>query len=166
MVIISDKKKAASRKGLAKKNKGFISLSTYFRMSKFLDDFFLTRGSFRKVKSMVADLSVYTSQEIKVYAVRVYAVSALSSMALIVAGAIIFRDFFSTLLVLLYAIIMNNVLIHKQIDSVHFKLLKQLSMSLSSLRQNYLRLNSIPQAVAETETGSNCIVLSRKSISC
>ncbi|MDQ0885048.1 hypothetical protein QFZ81_000136 [Paenibacillus sp. V4I9] len=154
MVIISDKKKAASRKGYAKKNKGFISLSTYFRMSKFLDDFFLTRGSFRKVKSMVADLSVYTSQEIKVYAVRVYATSAMSSMVLIVSGAIIFRDLFSTLLVLLYAIIMNNVLIHKQIDSVHFKLLKQLSMSLSSLRQNYLRLNSIPQAVAETETGS------------
>lgn len=154
MVIISDKKKASSRKGYGKKNKGLISLSTYFRMSKFLDDFFLTRGSFRKVKYMVADLSVYTSQEIKVYAVRVYAISAMSSTALIVAGAIIFRDLFSTLLVLLYAIIMNNVLIHKQIDSVHFKLLKQLSMSLSSLRQNYLRLNSIPQAVAETETGS------------
>lgn len=154
MVIMSDKKKARTRRGIVRKKKGLIALSTYFRLSKFLEDFFLTRGGYRKVKTRVAELSVYTSQEIKVYAVRVYVIATMSSVGLVAVGAIIFRDFFSTLLVLMYAIIMNTVLIDKQIDSVHFKLLKQLSMALSSLRQNYLRLNSIPEAVAESDTGS------------
>ncbi|MCD1257373.1 hypothetical protein B5M42_000800 [Paenibacillus athensensis] len=154
MIVITDKKKARARKGMVKKHKGLISLSTYFRWSKFLDEFFLTRGSYRKVKNRVAELSVYTVQEIKVYSVRVYGIAMISSSVLVIAGAIIFRDLFSTLLVLFYAVLVNTVLVDKQIDSVHFKLLKQLSMALSALRQNYLRLNSIPQAVAETDTGS------------
>ncbi|QGQ98793.1 hypothetical protein EHS13_29915 [Paenibacillus psychroresistens] len=154
MVVMSDRKKAASRKGAYNKKKGIISLSTYLRLSKFLDEFFLTRGGYRKVRTRVAELSVYTSQEIQVYAVRVYAIATFSSVGLVILGALIFKDLFSTLLVLMYAIIMNTVLVSKQIDSVHFKLLKQLSMALSSLRQNYLRLNSIPEAVAESDTGS------------
>ncbi|RED52802.1 hypothetical protein [Cohnella lupini] len=154
MIIASDKKKSRSRRGMAKKQKGLISLATYYKLHKFMDDFFLTRGSYRKVKSKVSELSVYTSQEIQIYSVRVYLISTLASVALVVLGALIFRDLFSTLLVLLYAIIMNTVIVGKQIDSVHFKLLKQLAMALSSLRQNYLRLNSIPQAIGEVEAGS------------
>lgn len=155
MVIVSDRKRARHRKaGFQKKKKSLISLSTYFRISQFLEEFFLTRGGYRKVKARVAMLSVYSSQEIKVFSVQVYATATTASVALVAAGAIIFRDLFSTLLVLLYAIIMNSVLVGKQIDRIHFKLLKQLSAALSSLRQNYLRLNSIPQAIAEAETGS------------
>ncbi len=154
MVVISDKKRSRNRQNLRKQNKRLISLSAYLQISRRLDRFFLTRGGYRKIKSRIAFLSVYTNQEVQVFAVRVFAIALLSSTALVVTGAVIFRDLFSTLLVLIYAVIMYNVLVNKQIDRVHFKLLKQLSNALSSLRQNYLRLNSIPQAVAETDTGS------------
>ncbi|WP_138755935.1 hypothetical protein [Paenibacillus sinopodophylli] len=154
MVVVSDRKKAKHRRGNYRKKKNLISLSTYFRISHFMDEFFLTRGGYRKVKARVAMLSVYSSQEIKVFSVQVYAIATASSLALVIFGAIIFRDLFSTLMVVLYAVIINTVLVGKQIDRVHFKLLKQLSAALSSLRQNYLRLNSIPQAIAEAETGS------------
>ncbi|GKU77567.1 hypothetical protein [Paenibacillus sp. L3-i20] len=154
MIIVSDKKRARHRKGNHRKKQSLISLSTYFRMSQFLEEFFLTRGGYRKVKARVAMLSVYSNQEIKVFSVQVYATATISSLALVIVGAIIFQDLFSTLLVVLYAVVMNTVLVSKQIDRIHFKLLKQLSAALSSLRQNYLRLNSIPQAIAEAETGS------------
>ncbi|MFD0588517.1 hypothetical protein ACFQZE_10930 [Paenibacillus sp. GCM10027627] len=154
MIVVSDKKKAKHRKGNQRKKQSLLSLSSYFRISHFLDEFFLTRGAYRKVKERVAMLSVYSPQEIKVFSVQVYATATLSAIALVVAGAVIFRDLFSTLLVVLYAFVMNTVLVSKQIDHVHFKLLKQLSAALSSIRQNYLRLNSIPQAIAEADTGS------------
>lgn len=154
MIVVSDRKRARSRRGQLRKKQGLIPLSTYFRMSAFLEEFFLTRGSYRKIKFKVAGLSVYSSQEIKVYSVRVFGIATSAALILIMAGALIFQDLFTTLLVVLYAVIMNTVLVDKQIDRVHFKLLKQLSNALSSLRQNYLRLNSIPQAIAETETGS------------
>jgi hypothetical protein len=154
MIIMSDKKKSKTRRGALRKKQGLISITTYFKMSQFLEEFFLTRGAYRKIKFKVASLSVYSSQEIKIYSVRVYLISTGSSVGLVIAGAFIFRDLFTTLLVVLYAIIMNTILVSKQIDRVHFKLLKQLSNSLSSLRQNYLRLNSIPEAIAEAETGS------------
>lgn len=154
MIVVSDRKKAKHRKGNANKKKSLISTATYFKISHFLDEFFLTRGAYRKVKARVSMLSVYSAQEIKVFSVQIYTTATLSSLALVVAGAVIFRDLFSTLLVVLYAVVMNTVLVGKQIDRVHFKLLKQLSSALSSIRQNYLRLNSIPQAIAEAETGS------------
>ncbi|RJX39149.1 hypothetical protein D3P09_16790 [Paenibacillus pinisoli] len=154
MIIVNDRKRAKNRKGTHRKNKRLISLSSYFRISQFLEEFFLTRTGYRKVKERIAMLSVYSSQEIKVFAVQVYAISTISSLLLVLVGAIIFRDLFTILLVVLYAVIINNILVGKQIDRVHFRLLKQLSNALSSLRQNYLRLNSIPQAIAEAETGS------------
>ncbi|MFD0671957.1 hypothetical protein [Cohnella sp. GCM10027633] len=155
-VVVSDRKKARARmSGIRVKRKGLIPLTTYLKWFKRLDDSFLTRGSFKKVKTRIADLSVYSAQEIQVNSVRVYAISVSCSVALLVVGALIFKDVFSTLLVLLYALVMNNVIVGKQVDSVHFRLLKQLSTALSSLRQNYLRLNSISQAVAETEAGSS-----------
>jgi hypothetical protein len=156
MIVVSDRKRARKRQAgtFVPKKTRLISLSTYYRLHKFLDEFFLTRGSYRKVRMKVAELSIYTVQEIQIYAIRAYAISTLASIALVVAGAIVFRDLFSTLLVVLYAMIMKNVLVDKQIDNVHFKLLKQLSMALSSLRQNYLRTNSISQAIAETDAGS------------
>lgn len=154
MIIVSDRKKARRRQGQPWNKKGLVSLATYLRTSRFLDDFFLTRGGYRKIKFKIAELSVYTSQEIQVHAVRTYAIATGCSVGLVALGAIVFRDVFSTLLVVLYAAIVNNVLVGKRVDSVHFKLLKQLSMALSSLRQNYLRLNSISQAVAECETGT------------
>ncbi|MFB9277206.1 hypothetical protein [Cohnella cellulosilytica] len=155
LVILSDRKKARARQaGTVRKKQRLVSLSTYYRLNRWLDEWFLTRGGYRKVKIRIAELSIYTTQEIQIHSVRVYAISAFSSITLIAAGAIIFKDLFSTLLVVLYALVMNNVLIGKQVDAVHFKLLKQLSLSLSSLRQNYLRTNSISQAIAETEAGS------------
>ncbi len=154
MIVVSDKKRARAKKGALSKKTTFIPMSAYLKANDILDEFFLTRGGYRKIRNRVALLSIYTSQEIKMNSVRVYAIALSSSLALVLAGAFIFKDLFSTLLVILYAIIMNSVLIGKQLDRVHFKLLKQLAMALSSLRQNYLRVNSIPQAVAEAETGS------------
>jgi ribosomal protein L30/L7E len=157
MVTLDRKKRSKSKKGLnhrKPRSKGIISLSTYYRLHKFLDENFLTRGGYRKVRTRLSELSVYTSQEIQIYSVRFYGIATLVSAGLVVFGAIIFKDLFSTLLVLMYAIIMRNVLVDKQIDGIHFKLLKQLSQALSSVRQNYLRLGTIPDAIAEAESGS------------
>lgn len=155
-IVVSERKKAKARmSGIRSKRSGLIPLTTYLRWFKRLDESFLTRGSFQKVKTRIADLSIYSAQEIQVYAVRVYVISITCSAVLLVAGALIFKDVFSTLLVLLYAIVMNNVVVGKQVDSVHYRLLKQMSMALSSLRLHYLRLNSISQAIAETETGNS-----------
>ncbi|WP_105614122.1 hypothetical protein [Vallitalea okinawensis] len=154
VIIYFDKKKRTkAKKGMGQK-KGLVPMSTYFKVYRTLDNFFLTRNGLRKVGSKLSALSVYTSQEIRVYSVRFYLIAHSCAITLVLAGAFIFKDLFSTLLVVTYALIMNTVLVDKQIDSIHFKLLKQLSKALSSVRQNYLRLGSIPDAIAEAEAGS------------
>jgi len=123
------------------------------RRYKFLDDFFLTRGGIRTVYARVSELSVYTSMEARVVAVNFYQSSTIMLFALTATGAFVFKDLFNTLLVFLFAYVMKTMMIDKQIDKIHYKLLKQLLDSLSNVRQAYLRLESIPDAINEAEIG-------------
>ncbi|MDX8360764.1 hypothetical protein [Cytobacillus sp. IB215316] len=154
VLVSMEKKNNTKAKKQGTKKQGLIPISTYFRIYKLLDNLFFTRGSINKIRTRLSELSVYTNLELRVMAVKFYLVSSFASVGLVVTGAIIFQDLFSILLVLAYAIVMKNVLVDKQIDSVHFKILKQLSIALSSVRQNYLRLGSIPDSITEAEIGS------------
>lgn len=133
-------------------SKGHVKL--YTKYFNWYENFFLTRGGIRLVYGRVCELSVYTSAEGRVVAVKFYTLSLSIFIGLLIAGAIIFKDLFSWLLVLLFAVVMKTMLVDKQIDKIHLKLLQQLLQALSSVRENYLRLNSIPDAIAEAEVGA------------
>ena len=132
---------------------GGIKISTYMKWYRRIDGFFMTRGGLRRVHQRLSELSIMSSQDIKISTVKFYAVTLGISTALVVLGTLMFQDVFSTLLIILYAIIMKNTLIDKQLDAIHFKLLKQLSMAFSSVRQNYLIYGSISDSIAEAEVG-------------
>lgn len=145
-------KKGTSKK-ISKKNTMLIPLEVYFKIYDKLDSLFVTRNGLRKVYERLAELSIYSHESLKIFAVRFYVLSSLASIGTVAVGAVTFKDVFSTLLCVAFAVVVKFTLIDKQIDGIHFKLLKQLSMAISTLRQNYLRYNSIPDAVAETEVG-------------
>ena len=125
------------------------NMSKFLRQFQFFDNFFLTRGGIRTVYGRVTELSVYTGLEAKVVAVKFYKKSTTLLVGLCVVGIFVFRDLFSFLLVMTFAIVLKTLMVDKQIDKVHFKLLGQLLESLSSVRQNYLRLGAIPDSISE-----------------
>lgn len=145
-------KKTVSQK-TGKKTNALIPSQTYYKLFNTLDNLFLTRVGLRKLYERIAELSIYNAEELRIITVRFYLISTLGSVITVVVGAITFRDVFSTLLCVAFAMVVKMTLVDKQVDGIHFKLLKQLSTAISSLRQNYLRYNSIPEAVAETEAG-------------
>ncbi len=144
-------KKGVSYKGL--KSKYLISPKTYGELFDKLHAFFITKDGIQKLHRRIAELSIYSYVDLKVVTVRFYLVSMIASVATVIAGSIIFREVFSTLLCFVLAVVIKTTLIEKQIDNIHFKLLKQLSLAISSLRQNYLRFESIPEAISYTEAG-------------
>ncbi|GMQ55946.1 hypothetical protein AN1V17_03380 [Vallitalea sediminicola] len=143
-IIYSDKKS----RGKKTKNYKF-----YNKMFQRYDHFFITRNGIRRLYYRIAGLSVYTKREIKATSVRLYSLSIGAFWGINLAGIIIFRDIFTSLLLLMFAFLVKTVLVDKQIDHIHFKLLKQLLEALSSIRQAYLRLGVIPDAIAEAEVG-------------
>ncbi|MCT4687536.1 hypothetical protein [Vallitalea sp.] len=138
------------KKSRSKKTKNY---KYYNKMFQKYNNFFLTRNGIEKLYYRIAGLSVYTKREIKATAVKFYSLSIGTFWGINIAGILIFRDVFTSLLLLIFAFMAKNVLINKQIDRIHFKLLKQLLEALSSIRQAYLRLGVIPDAISEAEVG-------------
>lgn len=147
-----NRKKTVSKKNTKKPN-SLISTATYNKAYDVLNNTFLTRNGLRKLFDRLAELSIYNAEDLKIMAVRFYVLSLAASITTVAVGAFTFKDLFSTLLCVAFAFVVKNTLIDKQVDGIHFKLLKQLAVAISSLRQNYLRYNSIPDAVSETEAG-------------
>jgi hypothetical protein len=149
-----------SYKGKAKKGptgkgtqKALIPTKVYIELFEKLHRFFLTKNSMEKLYKRISELSIYSYADLKIVTVRFYVISMSAAIATVIAGIITFRDVFSVLLCVAFAVVIKVTLVDKQIDSIHFKLLKQLSLAISSLRQNYLRFESIPEAISYTETG-------------
>lgn len=143
------KSKNASAKYTKKNN-----MSVYNALFYRLDRIFITRNGFRKVYERLSELSIYGPEDTKVLAVRFYMISTVVFISVIIAGAVIFNEVFSTILCIVFAFVVKHIVVDKQLDNIHFKLLKQLSVAISSLRLNFIRYNSISEAIAETEVGS------------
>lgn len=153
-ILIADKKGRTGKKAGYDTSTNVKEEIKYLKWYNRLDNFFLTRSGFRKVRDKISLLSVYTSEEIKMYSVRFYLISLGSALGLIVSGIIIFRDLFSVMLVIVFSIVVKTCIIDKQVDNVHFELLKQMSHALSTVRQNYLRFDNLPDAINESEVGA------------
>lgn len=112
-----------------------------------------TRKDYNRIVEMLKSLSTYNFQEVKRRSVKYYRVSMLSLIGMWVAGTLIFRDVICSIILLLFGYLVKNVYINKNVDKIRRELLAEFSTMLSSLREEYTRLNSIPDAIMECEKG-------------
>lgn len=128
----------------------------YARINKahrrFTNNFF-TRRDYRRLIEMLSRLSLYNFQEVRYRAVKYYRVSLITMFTIWLLGTLIFKDFTCSLLLLLFAYLVKNKYIDKNVEKSRRQLLSQFSTTLSSLEQEYTRLGNIPDALAECEKG-------------
>lgn len=128
----------------------------YARINKahrrFTNNFF-TRRDYRRLVEMLSGLSLYNFQEVRCRAVKYYRVSLITMFTIWLLGTLIFKDFTCSLLLLLFAYLVKNKYIDKNVEKSRRQLLSQFSTTLSSLEQEYTRLGNIPDALAECEKG-------------
>lgn len=113
-----------------------------------------TRQGLLRVHTSVAELSIFTDIEARVTSLKVYLTGILIFIAVIIASAFLLKDAFFVLICILYAMVMREVVVNKKLDKYHSKLYLQLSDAISSLRQEYIRLRSVTEALAACECGS------------
>lgn len=120
---------------------------------KWLYDFFLTRSVFRRVADQIAQLSIYSVEEVHSLSVKYFGMSAGASVCVIMVGAIAFRDIIAVLLCCVFAMVMFNVMVMKRIDDTHYEVVKEFSSVLASIRETYTIVGNIPDAIADCHTG-------------
>ena len=139
-----------------KKKKGYTPIDKFVKVNKkhrFYSNNFFTRKGYMRIHEMLSRLSIYNFQEVRMYAVRYYQMSMICLIGIWVVGTYIFKDFVSSILLLLFAYLMKNRYIDKNVDKSRSKMLDEFSLTLSSLRECYSRLGNIPDALSECEKG-------------
>ena len=123
----------------------------YKKAYKHLSSFFLTQGQMLKITARISALSIYNRAEIQSLATKYFLLTSAISGGLVIASFFLFKDTVSILICIAFALVINNTLVSKQIDKVNLQVYKALKVVISSIRQEYMRLESVPEAVAEAE---------------
>lgn len=153
MLMTQDKDEAsdAKRGNLKNKKKPRIPLTTYIKWYKRFHNNILFRSEFSKIEKRIGALAVYTPQECRIVSTQFYGVSLIVSLGVFLVFAILYRDIFVTLLIVLYAQIIKDTLIFNQMDKVQFQVLHDLKMAFSSVREKYQMKQDIPSAIYDAE---------------
>ena len=126
-------------------------IKMYLKMYTFLTNFFLTQGKMLKITAQISALSIYSRNEIQMLATKYMIISTSVSTGMIIATMFLFKDVISILISVTFALVINNILIDKQIEKVTTEVYKALKHTLSAIRQEYMRLESVPEAIAEAD---------------
>ena len=119
----------------------------YRKLYKILSRNFITQGSIRKIYSKLSNLCIYKREELYVLSVQYFAMSWGASSVLIGFSIFAFNDFISVLMCIAFALLLNTTLIEKQLDKQYFKVLEATSRALGAIREEYMKSNSVVEAI-------------------
>lgn len=121
--------------------------ATSARRYKFLSSFFMTQGRIAYISSAISALSVYKSTQIHNIVVKLFAISTGLQIAIVCVGFFIFGDIFSIMACIIIALFVGHITVDREIEKINLKVYKEMGHLISSVRQEYLRSGSIPEAL-------------------
>lgn len=156
VILVTKKKKEKQGKNniLKKKSKPknqYFKLSTYAKLSRWLENNFIFRQEFKNTRERLANMCLYTPAGIEINAVNSVVFSNVVFVVFIVMSAVLFRDVFAVMVMIVYSYVFKDMIVFKEMDKIHFKVLQELSLAISNVRQEYMKLGSIPDAILDAE---------------
>ena len=134
-----------------KKEQAAAKKKLYKKVYHILAKSFITQSAIREISSKLTNLSVYRREDLYILTVQYFAISWGVSIAMIVLGFLMFDNIISIMFCCLFAIVMNHTLVDKQIDNQYFKVLQSIRKALGSIRQEYMKTNSVVEAINDAE---------------
>jgi ribosomal protein L29 len=113
----------------------------------------ITRQSLSHTYKGICELATYSEIDAKIVTVQIWIYSTIVYLGSAIVIAFLFKDFIITLIGLGYANVFKEIVLNKHIDKLHYKMLFEEADALSELRQEYLRLRSIPEALQSINPG-------------
>lgn len=118
-----------------------------------LRSFFLTSGTVEKVTKNVQSMSCYAPRDSYILTAKYVIMAMCIAVAFLIGSVILFDDIISMILCSSFGFIFASVMVDKQIDKINIKVYNQLRGAISSIREEYLRTNSVPEAIENAEYG-------------
>lgn len=150
-VLWFEKQKKRKKNKMRKKDSGLdiFLLKVYMK----LDNFFLTEDTLRKITKQVQSMSCYSPRDSYILAAKYMLMAMGIAAAFIIAAVLMFDDMVSVALCSSFGLVFASVMVDKQVDKINIKVYNQLRGAISSIREEYLRTNSVPEAIENAEYG-------------
>lgn len=150
-VLWFEKQKKRKKSKMRKKDSGLdiFLLKVYMK----LDNFFLTEDTLRKITKQVQSMSCYSPRDSYILAAKYMLMAMGIAAAFILAAILMFDDMVSVALCSSFGLVFASVMVDKQVDKINIKVYNQLRGAISSIREEYLRTNSVPEAIENAEYG-------------
>lgn len=117
---------------------------------------FITRKRFRRIVERFSSLDALTLDGVKEQSVNLFTRSVSISLALPILSLILLKDVTLSCLTGLVGYIYYDMTVDGAIDKWYGKMLNQLSMTLASIREQYMMCHSVPTSLLTCETGKLC----------
>lgn len=146
-----EKAKKRKKNKMKKKESGIeqFMLKVYMK----LDNFFLTSDTLRKITRQVQSMSVYSPRDAYVKAATYLLMAIAIGMVFTLMAVFLFDDAVSMVLCSAFGFIFASVQIDKRVDGINMSVYNELRGAISSIREEYLRTNSVAEAIENAETG-------------
>lgn len=150
-VLWFEKQKKRKKNKMRKKDSGLdiFLLKVYMK----LDNFFLTEDTLRKITKQVQSMSCYSPRDSYILAAKYMLMAMGIAAAFILAAVLMFDDMVSVALCSSFGLVFASIMVDKQVDKINIKVYNQLRGAISSIREEYLRTNSVPEAIENAEYG-------------
>lgn len=120
---------------------------------KKLDKFFLTTDTLHKITEKVQSMSVYAPRDAFIKAAQYMVMAIMFASFFTIMAVFIFDDIISMILCSAFGFVFASVMVDKKVDKINIGVYNQLRGAISSIREGYLRTNSVPEAIEEAECG-------------
>lgn len=153
VIVFLEMEKAKKRKKnkMKRKESGMEQLMLKVYMK--LDNFFLTSDTLRKITRQVQSMSVYSPRDAYVKAATYLVMALTIGVAFTILAVFMFDDAVSMVLCAAFGFIFASVQIDKKVDGINMLVYNELRGAISSIREEYLRTNSVAEAIENAETG-------------
>lgn len=118
-----------------------------------LDAFPLTGDTLRKVTKEIQSTSIYNPRDAYILSAKGFVKALVFAALFILLAFILFDDIVSTVLCAVFGLAFSSVSVDRNVDKLNLKVFNQLRGAISSIREEYLRTNSVAEAVENAEYG-------------
>lgn len=152
-ILVMEMQKRQKRGKSKLKRKDSTSDVFFLKAYMKLERFFLTSDLIEKVTKSVQSMSCYSPRDSFILAAKYTCMALGIGVAFVIGAVILFDDIISMLLCSAFGFVFASSMVDKQIDKINIKVYNQLRGAISSIREEYLRTNSIPEAIENAEFG-------------
>lgn len=128
-------------------------ITKYLKIYKRYETLPVTRQHIRLCHRGLSELGIYDEFETKVQAVKLFHKSMFMVIGISFLFAIIFKDFILTLIGVLCAYLIRDIVIQKRIYTLHFRLIQETVSAVSEIRQEFIRTGDVLESLANCEPG-------------